>query len=105
MGKKIFRPELSTGKDSIIDRIFDSRAEELAKEKGGVITNDGTERFLDVVSNVKDETLQNQLRTIYLKEDDNAGEVCARLTKKYYENGFVDGAKLIIECVNGGTGK
>ena len=93
---------MSTGKDSIIDRIFDSRAEELAEEKDGVRNMDTTERFLDVVSNVKDETLQKQLRTIYLKEDEQTGEQCGRLIKKYYKNGFQDGAKLIIECVRNG---
>jgi hypothetical protein len=104
MSRFFLKTKLSTGKDSIVDRIFDSKAEELAQEKGnGNIEN--TERFLDVVSNVKNEELQNNLRYIYLKQDEETGEECARLIEKYYKNGFADGVKLVVECVNGGNGK
>ena len=104
MNKNFFEKELSASKDSIIDKIFDSRAEELAQEKEHYQTKN-TERFLDVVINVEDKKLKEQLRNIYLREDDEAGEECARLIKKYYENGFVDGLKLIVECVSGGNEK
>jgi len=90
---------LNTGQNNIIDRIFNSRAEELAQEKEQTKT-DNIESFLDVVSNVQNESLKNQLRTIYLKEDEQAGEKCGKLIKKYYKNGFTDGVKLIISCVN-----
>ena len=101
MSENTSKTKLSAGKDSIIDRIFDSRAEELAQEKGQIET-ENTERFLDIITNVKDEELKKQLRAIYLKEDNRAGEECARLIKKYYKNEFVDGLKLIVECVIGG---
>ena len=91
-------------KDSIIDKLFDKRPEELAQEKGQAKPIN-KERFLDVLSNVKDPNLRNRLRIIYLKEDAETGEECARLIEKYYKNGFMDGAKMIIECVNGGNGK
>ena len=106
MSRFFLKTKLSTGKDSIVDRIFSSKAEELATENNyGVTTSKGIERFLDVVFNVENEELQNNLRYIYLKQDEETGEVCARLIEKYYKNGFADGVKLVVECVNGGNGK
>jgi len=96
--------DVLASKDSIIDKLFDKRSEELAQEKGQAKPTN-KERFLDILSNVKDPNLRNRLRIIYLKEDAEAGEECARLIEKYYKNGFMDGAKMIIECVNGGNRK
>jgi hypothetical protein len=104
MRKFFLKRKLSTGKVSIIGRIFNDKAEELAQGKGSANTGN-TERFLDVVSNVENEELQKSLRYIYLKEDEETGEECARLIEKYYRNGFADGVKLVVECVNGGNGK
>lgn len=104
MNGKTIKLELPTNKDSIIDKIFDKRSEELAQENGNKKL-DNTQRFLDIVSKVKDENLQNQLRSIYLKADNEVGEECARLIEKYYRAGISDGVTLIIECVNGGVKK
>ena len=104
MKKFFLKRKLSTGKESIIDRIFNDKAEELARGKS-IVKTEVTERFLDVVSNVDNEELQNNLRHIYLKQDEEIGEECAKLIEYYYKNGLADGVKLVVECVNGGNGK
>ena len=96
--------DVLANKDGIIDKLFNARSEELAQEKENPKLGN-RERFLDVLSNVRVSSLRNRLKIIYLKEDAEAGENCARLIEKYYKNGFMDGAKLIIECVNGGNVK
>lgn len=72
-------------KDSMLNKIFDMRAEDLAQEE----THSGVkvkERFLDIVENVKDISLKQNLINEYLKADDEFGIECGRLIKKYYTN-------------------
>lgn len=85
--------------NSMINKIYNMRAEELAQEKYKNNIRD-KERFLDIVENVKNIELKQKLIEEYLKSDDEFGNECARLIKKYYTNGYADGVKLIMECMN-----
>ena len=85
MSKFFLKTKLSTGKDSIIDRLFNEKSEELAEGECTIPIGD-KERFLDMVSNVKDESLRQRLIHKYLKDEDYLGAECGRLIKNYYRN-------------------
>ena len=101
MSKKFFKDVLSTSKISILNKLFNARADELAGDNKNIPIED-KERFLDIVSNVKDEELKKNLIARYLKDEDYLGYECGRLSEQYYKNGVADGINLIIECAKVG---
>ena len=92
--------EEKLNKNNMINKIYELRSEELAQEKLDKETKT-KDKFLDIVENVTDTNLKQELKSEYLKTDDEFGIECGRLIKKYYASGFMDGVNLIIECRGG----
>ena len=100
MSKFFLNSRLSKGKQVILNELFNARANEMAEGKDKITIKE-KERFLDIVTNVSDESLKKELIYSYLADDDKMGEECARLIEHYYKNGVSDGVNLILECVGG----
>ena len=88
---------LSGGKTSILNELYNARADKLATDKLKV-PNGNTENFLDIVDNVGNEELKKQLIYKYLESEDVLSSECARLMKKYYFHGCSDILNLVLEC-------
>ena len=79
------KSKLSTGKHSIIDTIYDSKADELAEVIGCQI-GDTTESVLKIIEGIDNTDLRRKLKDVYLHEEDLTGNECGRLIKEYYNN-------------------
>ena len=87
MSRFFLKKLLSTGKTSILEELFNARADELASDKfNPTIENTGS--FLDITDEVKDMDLKARLISRYFKDEDIMGEECGRLIKKYYSSRF-----------------
>ena len=102
MSKFFLKNVLSTGKTSILNKLFNARADKLAEVKTNIPIED-KERFLDVVSNVENEELRKRLIAKYLQDEDYLGYECGRLSEEYYKIGVADGISLIMECTKVGV--
>jgi len=96
--------KLPNNRESILNELFNARAEKLAKLKTSIPIGD-KERFLDIVSNVENEELRKRLIATYLKDEDYLGYECGKISEKYYKTGVADGISLIVECAKIGSNR
>ena len=84
MSKFFLRKRLSAGKTSILNELFNARADKLAEGKYN-IPIENKEKFLDIVANVQNKALKQNLINSYLKDEDNWGIDAGKLIEKYYK--------------------
>lgn len=86
---------------NIIEKIYNSQGEKIDK----IIRKTNTEikdklNIIDIETVIENSKNPKELKEIFNKIENNYNIKITRYNEEIYKQGFVDGVKLIIECLN-----
>lgn len=86
---------------NIIEKIYNSQVEKIDK----IIRKTNTEikdklNIIDIETVIENSKNPKELKEIFNKIENNYNIKITRYNEEIYKQGFVDGVKLIIECLN-----